>query len=148
MLNDVTGLEMKASDLETISRRVLTLERLFNLLCGFTADDDWLSERFFRDPIEVEGRATVCPAEEFLAMRAEYTSRSAGTSGGCRARRRSRSWGSARCWGRGSSSGWRAWRSRGRARAGGSGRVTGEPRVGARRSGSSRSCATRAARSC
>jgi len=72
MLNDVTGLEMKASDLEAISRRVLTLERMFNLLCGFTAEDDWLSERFFRDPIEVEGRATVCPAEEFLAMRAEY----------------------------------------------------------------------------
>jgi len=72
MLNDVTGLEMKASDLETISRRVLTLERLFNLLCGFTAEDDWLPARFFRDPIVIEGRATVCPEREFRAMRAEY----------------------------------------------------------------------------
>jgi aldehyde:ferredoxin oxidoreductase len=72
MLNDVTGLEMKASDLETVSRRVLTLERLFNLLCGFTAEDDWLPSRFFRDPIVVEERATVCPEEEFRAMRAEY----------------------------------------------------------------------------
>jgi len=72
MLNDVTGLGMKASDLETISRRVLTLERLFNLLCGFTAEDDWLPPRFFRDPIVVEERATVCPEEEFRAMRAEY----------------------------------------------------------------------------
>ncbi len=72
MLNDVTGLEMKASDLETISRRVLTLERMFNLLCGFTAQDDWLPGRFFRDPILVEGRPTVCPEEEFRAMRAEY----------------------------------------------------------------------------
>jgi len=72
MLNDVTGLETKASDLETVSRRVLTLERLFNLLCGLTVDDDWLPERFFRDPIVVEGRATVCPADEFRAMRAEY----------------------------------------------------------------------------
>jgi aldehyde:ferredoxin oxidoreductase len=72
MLNDVTGLEMKTSDLETVSRRVLTLERLFNLLCGFTAEDDWLPPRFFRDPIVIEGRATVCPEGEFRAMRAEY----------------------------------------------------------------------------
>ncbi len=72
MLNDVTGLDTKASDLETVSRRVLTLERLFNLLCGFTADDDWLPARFFRDPIVVEERATVCPEVEFRAMRAEY----------------------------------------------------------------------------
>jgi len=72
MLNDVTGLEMKTSDLEQVSRRVLTLERLFNLLCGFTAKDDWLPPRFFRDPVLVEGRATVCPEEEFRAMRAEY----------------------------------------------------------------------------
>jgi len=72
MLNDVTGLGMKASDLETIARRVLTLERLFNLLCGFTPENDWLPERFFRDPIAVEEGTTVCPEGEFRAMRAEY----------------------------------------------------------------------------
>ena len=72
MLNDVTGLGMKASDLETISRRVLTLERLFNLLCGFTAADDWLPGRFYRDPIAVEEGPVVCPEEDFRAMRAEY----------------------------------------------------------------------------
>ena len=72
MLNDVTGLEMKASNLETVSRRVLTLERLFNLLCGFTAGDDWLPERFYREPIAVEEGTVVCPEGEFRAMRAEY----------------------------------------------------------------------------
>jgi aldehyde:ferredoxin oxidoreductase len=72
MLNDVTGLGLKASDLEAVSRRVLTLERLFNLLCGFTPDHDWLPERFYRDPIAVEEGAVVCPAEDFRAMRAEY----------------------------------------------------------------------------
>jgi aldehyde:ferredoxin oxidoreductase len=72
MLNDVTGLEMKASDLEVVSRRVLTLERLFNLLCGFTAGDDWLPERFYRDGIEVEEGTVVCPEDEFRSMRAEY----------------------------------------------------------------------------
>jgi aldehyde:ferredoxin oxidoreductase len=72
MLNDVTGLGLKASDLETISRRVLTLERLFNLLCGFTPEDDWLPERFYTKPIEVAEGPMVCPADDFLAMRAEY----------------------------------------------------------------------------
>jgi len=72
MLNDVTGLEMKASDLETVSRRVLTLERLFNLLCGFTAGDDCLPERFYSEPISVEEGTVVCPEGEFRAMRAEY----------------------------------------------------------------------------
>jgi aldehyde:ferredoxin oxidoreductase len=72
MLNDVTGLGMKASDLETVSRRVLTLERLFNLLCGFTPEHDWLPDRFYRHPIAVEEGDVVCPEEEFRAMRAEY----------------------------------------------------------------------------
>jgi aldehyde:ferredoxin oxidoreductase len=72
MLNDVTGLEMKASDLETVSRRVLTLERLFNLLSGFTAADDWLPDRFYRDPIAVEEGQIICPEDDFRAMRAEY----------------------------------------------------------------------------
>ena len=72
MMNDVTGLDMKASDLETVSRRVLTLERLFNLLCGFTPEDDWLPERFYRDPIAVEEGSAVCPEADFRAMRAEY----------------------------------------------------------------------------
>lgn len=72
MLNDVTGLGLKASDLEGVSRRVLTLERLFNLLCGFTADRDWLPERFYREAIPVEEGMVVCPADEFRAMRAEY----------------------------------------------------------------------------
>jgi aldehyde:ferredoxin oxidoreductase len=72
MMNDVTGLEMKASDLELVSRRVLTLERLFNLLCGFTSEDDWLPARFYDDPIPVAEGPAVCPAGEFRAMRAEY----------------------------------------------------------------------------
>ena len=72
MLNDVTGLELKASDLEMVSRRVLTLERLFNVLSGFTAADDWLPERFYREPIVVEEGPVVCPEREFRAMRAEY----------------------------------------------------------------------------
>ncbi len=72
MLNDVTGLDYKASDLERIARRTLTLEKLFNLLCGMGIDDDWLPERFINEPIMVEGRELVCDEDEFRMMRAEY----------------------------------------------------------------------------
>ncbi|MFO7866708.1 MAG: aldehyde ferredoxin oxidoreductase family protein [Candidatus Aminicenantes bacterium] len=72
MWNDVTGLEYKASDLETIAKRVFSLERLFNLLCGFSCRDDWLPDRFFSRPIQVEGRKQICPGNEFKRMRSEF----------------------------------------------------------------------------
>ena len=72
MLDDVTGLDYKASDLERIARRTLTLEKLFNILCGFGIADDWLPERFFNEPIIVDGGERVCNRDEFSRMRAEY----------------------------------------------------------------------------
>jgi len=72
MLDDVTGLDYKASDLERIARRTLTLERLFNTLCGFRIEDDWLPERFFNEPIIVDGEERVCDRDEFSRMRAQY----------------------------------------------------------------------------
>jgi aldehyde:ferredoxin oxidoreductase len=72
MLDDVTGLDYKASDLERIALRTITLEKLFNILCGFTIDDDWLPERFFNEPIMVEGEERTCDRDEFSRMRAEY----------------------------------------------------------------------------
>jgi len=72
MVNDVTGLDYKANDLERISHRTLTLERIFNLLCGFQKRDDWLPERFFSESIMVEGKPISCDKEEFRMMRSEY----------------------------------------------------------------------------
>lgn len=72
MLNDVTGLDYKANDLERISHRTLTLERIFNLLCGFQKKDDWLPERFFDESIMVEGKSICCDRKEFQMMRSEY----------------------------------------------------------------------------
>ena len=100
MLNDVTGLGMKASDLETVSRRVLTLERLFNLLSASRAADDWLPGRFFGSD-RGRGRNDGVPEGEFRAMRAEYLSRSAGTSAECRAPPPSPELGSTPFWGLG-----------------------------------------------
>lgn len=72
MFDDVTGLDYKSSDLERIARRTLTLEKVFNTLCGLGIDDDWLPERFFDEPIVVEGEEKTCGRDEFARMRAEY----------------------------------------------------------------------------
>lgn len=72
MWNDVTGMEYKSSDLETMARRILTLERLFNLLSGLSYRDDWLPDRFFQQDILVEGRKQTCNENEFKKMRLEF----------------------------------------------------------------------------
>jgi aldehyde:ferredoxin oxidoreductase len=72
MLNDVTGWDYKASDIETTARRILTMERLFNLACGFKREDDWLPDRFFDQPILVGGKKELCNRKEFKRMRKEY----------------------------------------------------------------------------
>jgi len=72
MLNDVTGWDYKASDIESTARRILTMERLFNLACDFKKEDDWLPDRFFDQPILVNGKKEVCARTEFQRMRKEY----------------------------------------------------------------------------
>lgn len=72
MLNDVTGWDYKASDIEITARRILTLERLFNHACGIKREDDWLPDRFFDQPILVNGKKEVCDRTEFQRMRKEY----------------------------------------------------------------------------
>jgi aldehyde:ferredoxin oxidoreductase len=72
MLNDVVGKEYKASDLEHIAKRCLILERIFNHRCGFTAQDDWLPERFFDNAITVDGVETKCSRDDFSKMRHEF----------------------------------------------------------------------------
>jgi aldehyde:ferredoxin oxidoreductase len=72
MWNDVTGEEKKASDLETMARRILTLERLVNLFLGLSYRDDWLPDRFFQQSIQVDGRKQTCSEKEFIKMRLEF----------------------------------------------------------------------------
>ncbi len=72
MLNDVVGTAHKASDLEHIARRCIILERIFNHRCGLTAEDDWLPDRFFDEPISVDGVETTCSRSDFSRMRREF----------------------------------------------------------------------------
>ncbi len=72
MLNDIVGGQRKASDLEQTARRCLILERMFNYRCGFTAQNDWLPDRFFDEAIDVDGVETKCSRDDFEKMRREF----------------------------------------------------------------------------
>jgi len=70
MLEAVTGVQFSAQDLLRAGERIWNLERLFNLREGFTAADDTLPERFFKD--SVDGYAKGLDRREFLQALREY----------------------------------------------------------------------------
>jgi aldehyde:ferredoxin oxidoreductase len=72
LTNAVTGLNYSAGTLERIAWRTLTLERRFNILAGFSNQDDWLPDRFYTESLEVEGRSLVCDRKAFTQMHQEY----------------------------------------------------------------------------
>ena len=72
LVNAVTGLSYNAGLLQKIAWRTLTLERLFNIRCGFTKDDDWLPARFFETPVDTRERIAVCNRQAFEQMHQEY----------------------------------------------------------------------------
>ena len=72
LINTVTGLSHSAGTLERIAWRTLTLERAFNIRAGFTANDDWLPDRFYTESLEIEGRSLVCDRHAFNQMHQEY----------------------------------------------------------------------------
>ena len=72
LINAVTDLNLNAGLLQRIAWRTLTLERLFNIFAGFTSQDDWLPERFYREDIDVEDSAKHCDKEAFSQLHREY----------------------------------------------------------------------------
>ena len=72
LINAVTGSHCNAGILQRIAWRTYTLERLFNVKCGVTEDDDWLPDRFYNDPVDTGERTAVCNRKAFQKMHAEY----------------------------------------------------------------------------
>ena len=72
MISAVTGLEYNSGTLKKLAGRVITLEKIFNILCGLTPNDDWLPDRFYSETIKVKGAAAVCRRDEFQKMHHEY----------------------------------------------------------------------------
>ncbi len=73
ILSAALGCKMHADDLKTIGERVSNLARLFNEREGFTAKDDSLPERIFKDPLSSGPSAgKVLPREDYERMLHEY----------------------------------------------------------------------------
>jgi len=72
LINAVTGLSLNAGQLQRVACRTLTLERIFNILAGFSSKEDWLPDRFYAQDIQVEGHAVHCNRRAFEQMHLEY----------------------------------------------------------------------------
>ncbi|MBN2414894.1 hypothetical protein JXO52_03585 [bacterium] len=72
LINGVTGLAFNSGSLKRLAHRVLTLERLFNIACGLSADDDWLPGRFYTEAITTGEGSVVCSREGFGQMHREF----------------------------------------------------------------------------
>jgi aldehyde:ferredoxin oxidoreductase len=72
LVNAVTGFEYNSGSLKEIARRTITLERLFNILCGLNDKDDWLPDRFYDEAIQTKMGLAICSREAFQRMHKEY----------------------------------------------------------------------------
>jgi len=72
MMTGVTGMDFSEARLEEIANRTASLERLFNIEAGVTADDDRLPPRFSEVPILVAGEEKTVSGEAQERMRRDY----------------------------------------------------------------------------
>jgi aldehyde:ferredoxin oxidoreductase len=72
LVNGVTGDKHNSGTLEDIAVRTITLERMFNLLCGLGKDDDWLPPRFYNEHIHTREGDVICDRSAFERMHREY----------------------------------------------------------------------------
>lgn len=72
MVSGVTGRNFSVARLEEIENRIATLERVFNLEAGATAEDDSLPARFAELSIVAEGRERRVTAEDQERMKRDY----------------------------------------------------------------------------
>lgn len=71
LLQAITGVDLGPSELFRIGERIVTTERLFNLRCGATKEDDTLPEMFLQQTI-TEGPAAGRKVHDLQKMVAEF----------------------------------------------------------------------------
>jgi aldehyde:ferredoxin oxidoreductase len=71
MLRKVTGWKVTAAELRETARRIIAAKQQFNLLAGWTPQEDTLPERFFDRPLPDDPRA-VLSRERLQELVAEY----------------------------------------------------------------------------
>lgn len=72
LVNAVTGYDYSSGTLKELAVKTVTLERMFNRLCGLTADNDWLPKRFYSEKINTRDGEIMCNREDFHKMHIEY----------------------------------------------------------------------------
>ncbi len=73
LLTLTTGKQFSARELETVGERIVNLARLFNVREGFSAKDDWLPRRIYKEVLHTGAtKGKLIPEEEFDRMLAEY----------------------------------------------------------------------------
>ena len=71
MLQRVTGWDATADELRETARRIVGIKRQFNLLAGWTLDEDTLPERFLDTPLPSDPAAALS-REQLGDLVAEY----------------------------------------------------------------------------
>jgi aldehyde:ferredoxin oxidoreductase len=71
MLRHVTGWDVTAGELRETARRIVAAKREFNVLAGWTHEEDTLPDRFFSAPLPNDG-AAVLTRERLQQLVAEY----------------------------------------------------------------------------
>jgi aldehyde:ferredoxin oxidoreductase len=68
IFSGITGLELSEHDLETVSERIQTTERLFNIKAGFSQADDTLPARFLTETIFTGGKDRLIDRDQHLKV--------------------------------------------------------------------------------
>jgi aldehyde:ferredoxin oxidoreductase len=71
MLRNVTGWDATADELRETARRIVSAKRRFNLLAGWTREEDTLPERFLKTPLPSDPSASLS-SERLQELVAEY----------------------------------------------------------------------------
>jgi aldehyde:ferredoxin oxidoreductase len=71
MLRLVTGWDASADELRETARRIINAKRQFNLLAGWTPEEDTLPDRFLEQPLDGDA-AAVLSRDRLEALVGEY----------------------------------------------------------------------------
>jgi len=71
ILECVTGWDVSADELRETAKRIVSAKRQFNLLAGWTMDEDTLPERFLNTPLPSDPAAALS-REQLGVLVAEY----------------------------------------------------------------------------
>jgi aldehyde:ferredoxin oxidoreductase len=71
MLRSVTGWDVTDSELRDTARRIVSAKRQFNLLAGWTPEEDTLPERFLKTPLPNDPAASLS-SERLAELVGEY----------------------------------------------------------------------------